>query len=95
MGALSREGQPLHLKRFCLSEVPLDIRLRAAKHLARVSASAIKPELAGSAGLLAAVLDFRARDGSTLDPEVIEHVARFPSERSYWIPLEAWERVMG
>lgn len=88
MSVSSQEGR--RLQAFRLSQVPLEIRLRAAKRAAR------GPSLASEARpedkLFASLLDLRLERG---DDDAIVVAAKRPSERVYWISAAAWERVMG
>lgn len=78
---------------FRLTDVPLDLRARAANRLARKSEAALDPDLDSAASLMARLREMRV--GNVSDPEVIKRIAAHPSDRVYWITRSAWERVMG
>ena len=74
---------------FRLAEVPIEIRLRAAASAARSVTQAI-PESKRPEDRL--FLRLIAPEHRTADE--FRRVAEAPSERVYWISVEAWERVM-
>ena len=81
------------LKAFKLSDVPLDIRIAAAKRLSRTHKT-FSPDAKGTDRLLAAVLDVRAHD-QTDEKDAIRAAAEHPSDRVYYVSMRKWVEVMG
>jgi hypothetical protein len=77
------------LRPFRLDEIPLAVRLAAARH-ARVVAHL--DDNADPRDRLFAALNASAADGLR---DQLNRAARAPSGRVYWIPAAAWTRVMG
>lgn len=83
------------LRPFRLEEIPLDVRLRAAKH-ARVRE--LPDDNADPRDRLFAVLAATPIVDSEQESEDrarLVRAATAPSDRVYWIPAAAWEKVMG
>ena len=87
MSTSPRRGGGLH--GFRLGDVPIEIRLRAAKSAARSVTQAI-PESKRPEDRL--FLRLVAPELRTVDE--FRRVAEAPSERVYWVSVEAWDRVM-
>jgi hypothetical protein len=77
------------LRPFRLNDVPLDLRLAAAKH---AHVAVLPDDVADPHDRLFAALAAPANTGLR---DQLVRVARTPSERVYWIPATAWTRVMG
>jgi len=77
------------LRPFRLEEVPLDVRLRAAKH-ARVRE--LPDDETDPRDRLLAALAAPAFDE---EREKLVRAANAPSDRVYWISAAAWAKVMG
>jgi hypothetical protein len=77
------------LRPFRLNEVPLDLRLSAAK---RARVLALPDDEADPRDRLFAALAAPSVDDAR---EQLVRAARSPSERVYWIPATAWAKVMG
>lgn len=78
------------LTAFRLSDVPLDVRLRAADRIARRSIEAIPEAPHAEDRLFARLLSPTGAD----DRDMLRRIAERPSRKVYWIPRAAWERVM-
>lgn len=76
------------LRPFRLDEVPLDLRLAAAK---RARVHELPDDVADPRDRLLAAL---AAPADGLRDQLVR-AARTPSPRVYWIPAAAWTRVMG
>lgn len=79
------------LRPFRLNDIPLDVRLHAARH-AHVR---VLPDdnTDGRDRLFAALTAARPDDG--MEREALDRAARAPSDRVYWVTAKAWARVMG
>src|SRR5438445_150001 len=87
------------LRPFRLEEVPLDVRLRAAKN-ARVRElpdDNADPRDRLFAALAAAPPPNDDDSGVPVDDDRVRllRAAHAPSDRVYWIPAAAWAKVMG
>jgi hypothetical protein len=84
------------LRPFRLNEVPLDVRMAAARH-ARVR-ELPDDNTDPRDRLFAALTDLGPAVDSEEDVlarEALTRAARSPSERVYWITEKAWRKVMG
>ena len=77
------------LRPFRLNDIPLDVRLRAAK-FARTRE--LPDDTADARDRLFAAL---AAPAAEEERARLQRVARTPSDRIYWIPAKAWNAVMG
>jgi hypothetical protein len=93
MSASPLRRQPL--RSFRLADIPIDLRVRACRVAAarRVPDVDITPEQTLLARLRSDFWDADDVDTATLAG--LRKVAEHPSGRLYWIPVEAWEAVMG
>lgn len=73
-----------------LTDVPLELRLRAAAAVARSASRAVDNGKRGEDNLFARLLADRQDDGA----ELID-VARDPSSRVYWVPESAVRAILG
>jgi hypothetical protein len=87
--SLSSEGRAL--RAFRLSEVPINIRTRAAAIASMRSDLALRDDQAGYGGLLAKL----AAQPDMHERRALLRAAKHPSDRVYWITAKAWEEVMG
>lgn len=88
--SVGRQG----LKAFRLSDVPIEIRLRAALAVARAHREA-DDKVDPRDRLFARLRSDAAAGGDSTETETIKQIAQAPSERVYWISRDAWERVIG
>jgi PIN domain nuclease of toxin-antitoxin system len=87
---------PERLRPFRLNEIPLDVRLAAARH-ARVFARP-DDEKDPRDRLFAALAELAPSvesEEAVHEREALTRVARSPSDRVYWIRESAWKKVMG
>jgi hypothetical protein len=90
----SRSERGGRLKGFRLADVPLDLRLGAARTVGRGSSGALSSVAKPTDRLFARLLDLGVH-GDTGGVKEMEQVAKKPSARVYWVSLDAWERVVG
>lgn len=88
--SLSTEGR--RLRAFRLSDVPYDIRKRALRIALGQSDRALPDEQSGYGGLLAKL---SAPAPTWNQRKALELAVERPSERVYFIPMAAWQKVMG
>ena len=87
---------PERLRPFRLNEIPLDVRLAAARH-ARVGAHPDdekdpRDRLFAALTELAPIVE---SEEAVLERTELTRAARAPSDRVYWIRETAWKKVMG
>lgn len=85
-----KQPQAGRLRPFRLSDVPIDVRLQAARRLARKDAALPDDPTDARDRLFAALAGGVSRDFA-----VLQRVAESPSPRVYWIPERAWKKVLG
>lgn len=86
------------LTSFRLTDIPLDRRLRAARALAGRPSAIADDDVAASERLLARLRsDFwdAEQETDTASYAGLRKVAERPPDRVYWIPADAYERVLG
>lgn len=74
---------------FRLTDVPLELRLRAVRHIQRATIESI-PDTKHAEDRLFARLHSPAEG----DRDALRRIAERPSPKVYWISLAAYERVM-
>lgn len=78
------------LRPFRLNDIPLDIRVAAARH---AHVKVLPDDNADPRDRLFAALNASPDDG--FERQALARAARDPSDRVYWIREKAWNKVMG
>lgn len=91
MSTSPRRGGALQAVR--LGDIPLNLRYRAARSVARASGP-VSDDVAPADRLFARLLSDQRAGGDATTEATLRRVAERPSERVYWISRAAYERVM-